>query len=149
MKQVLQIVIYFLTLTFFSTSLNAQNSNSSNAIDFSDREAVAIAVENFFIGDHTGSIKHKKLSMHEQGAYRSVDREGNYYDSVFNLDSDDSDTSYKEELLDIDIYGNLALASLRLENLKSGVPHYKVLTLHKGKDGWKITTIIWGTGIKE
>lgn len=147
MKQVLQLVFCLLILSYSSSSLLAQNE--AKATDFSDRQAVVSAVENFFIGDHTGSIKHKKLSMHEKGAYRSVDREGNYYDSVFHLDSDDSDTSYKEELLDIDIYGNLALASLRLENIESGIPHYKVLTLHKGKDGWKITTITWGFGIKE
>lgn len=149
MKQALQIAIYLLALTFFTSSLNAQKHTSSKTIDFSDREAVAKAVENFFIGDHTGSIKHKKLSMHVQGAYRSVDREGNYYDSVFDLDSDDSDTSYQEELLGIEMYGKLAIARLRLENLESGVPHYKALTLHKGKDGWKITTITWGFGIKE
>lgn len=148
MKQSIQLVFCLLFLILFATSLPAQTS-SNNQTDFSDRQSVVTVVENFFIGDHTGSIKHKKLSMHEKGAYRSVDREGNYYDSVFRLDSDDSDTSYQEELLDIDIYGNLAMATLRLENIESGVPHYKVLTLHKGKEDWKITTITWGFGIKE
>jgi len=147
MKHSLQLLFCLFIISIFTSPLLAQNGE--NVKDFSDRESIANAVDNFFIGDHTGSIKHKKLSMLEGGAYRSVDRDGNYYDSVFNLDSDDSDTSYQEELLGIEIYGSLALAKLRLENKESGIPHYKVLTLHKVKNDWKITTITWGFAIKE
>ncbi len=129
-------------LVLLSPSLKAQE------VDFSDRQAIISATENFFIGDHTGSIEHKKLSMHEKGAYRFVNRDGEYTDYVFELDSDDSDTSYKEEILGIEIYGTLALVKLRLAEL-SGGQHYKVLTLHKANGQWKITTIVWGSEITQ
>jgi len=67
MKQSLQISLYLLILTLLTSSLSAQIET-----DFFDRQAIITATENFFIGDHTGSIKHKKLSMHEKGAYRWV-----------------------------------------------------------------------------
>lgn len=114
--------------------------------DFSDRQAIITATENFFIGDHTGSIEHKKLSMHENGAYRYVNQDGNYGEFPFDVNSDDSDKTYEEEILGIEIYGTLALVKLRLAEL-SGGQHYKVLTLHKTNDGWKITTIVWGSEI--
>ncbi len=134
-----------LTLLLFGLPLCAQESNEK--LDFSDREAIIKTTENFFIGDHTGSIKHKKLSMHEKGAYRYVSREGEYSEYVFDLESDDSDMSYKEELLSIEIYGSVALVRLRLAE-NSGGAHYKMFTMHKVNDAWKITTITWGTGIK-
>lgn len=115
--------------------------------DFSDRHAVLKTIENFYIGDHTGSIEHKKLSMHEKGAYRYVNRNGAYVDSVFRPDSDDSDPNYKEELLSIEIYGRLAIARLRQEREGSKHIEYKVMTMHKFGDDWKITTISWGFGI--
>ncbi|MDA9774458.1 nuclear transport factor 2 family protein [Saprospiraceae bacterium] len=115
--------------------------------DFTDRQAVITAIENFYIGDHTGSIKHKKLSMHEKGAYRYINRNGEYSESVFRLDSDDSDMNYKEELLSIEIYDKLAIARLRLDQVNSEKAEYKVMTLHKAKGQWKITTISWGFGI--
>ncbi len=87
--------------------------------------------------------------MHEKGAYRYVNRDGEYADSVFRLDSDDSDTNYKEELLSVEIYGRLAIAKLRLEQFRSKQIEYKVMTLHKTKDGWKITSITWGFGITQ
>lgn len=130
--------LFFLIL--LSSSLFSQE------VDFSDRQAIITATENFFIGDHTGSIEHKKLSMHEKGAYRYVNRDGDYGEFEFDLDSDDSDQSYKEEILGIEIYGTLALVKLRLAEL-SGGQHYKVLTLHKANGAWKITTIVWGSEI--
>lgn len=140
MKLTFNLFFQLLILVLLSSPLYAQE------IDFSDRQAIITATENFFIGDHTGSIKHKKLSMDEKGAYRYVNRDGEYSESVFDLNSDDSDTSYKEEILSIDIYSTLALVKLRLAELKGG-QHYKVLTLHKTKDGWKITSIVWGLEI--
>lgn len=116
-------------------------------VDFSDRKAILETIENFYIGDHTGSIKHKKLSMHEKGAYRYINRDGEYAESVFQLDSDDSDPNYKEELLSIEIYDKLAVARLRLDQFQRKKPEYKVMTLHKAKGIWKITGISWGFGI--
>jgi len=143
MKQSFQISLYLLILTLLTSSLSAQIET-----DFSDRQAIITATENFFIGDHTGSIKHKKLSMHEKGAYRWVNGDGEYAESIFNLDSDDSDTSYKEELLSIEIYDKLALVRLRLAD-NTGGQHYKLLTLHKAGTQWKITSITWGSGITQ
>lgn len=151
MKSKLKFFLPLLTLILFSFSVQSQDSGQK-AIDavseteFSDRKAIIKTTENFFIGDHTGSIKHKKLSMHEKGAYRFVNNKGEYSEYTFDLDSDDSDTSYKEELLDITIYGKVALVKLRLAEVKGG-QHYKMFTLHKFKDAWKITTITWGAEI--
>lgn len=130
-------------LTFFLfTSLSF-----SQKTNFSDREAVIKTTENFFIGDHTASVKHKKLSMHKKGAYRFIKRDGTYDEYVFNLDSAEADTSYKEEILSIEIYGKLALVRARLA-ANNGKAHYKLFTMHKIGNNWKITTITWGTGIK-
>jgi len=145
----------FLTLLFallFSSCGSAQTvqesvMESEVVADFSDRAAVLKTIENFYIGDHTGSIKHKKLSMHEKGAYRYVNRDGEYKESVFRLDSDNADPNYKEELLSVEIYDKLALARLRLDQFKMDEPEYKLMTLHKAGGEWKITSITWGFGI--
>ena len=117
--------------------------------DFSDRQAIITAIKNFYIGDHTGSIRHKKLSMHKKGAYRYVNRQGKYVESIFKLGSDNSDPNYKEELLSIEIYDKLALARLRLKQSGSKLPEYKLMILHKADGEWKITSINWGYGIKQ
>mgnify|MGYP000442234260 CR=1 FL=1 len=136
-------VIFTLVFILVSISGFAQKN------DFSDRKAIIKTIENFYIGDHTGSIEHKKLSMHKKGAYRYVNRKGEYVESVFKLDSDNADTNYKEELLSIEIYDKLALARLRLDQFRTKVPEYKLMTLHKSNDEWKITSITWGFGIKQ
>jgi len=151
MKFTFKIILPLLSFIAFSPSLYSQDFgiNAKSTIskyDFSDRQAIITATENFFIGDHTGSIKHKKLSMHENGAYRFVNKDGEYSEYVFDLDSEDSDTSYTEEILSIEILDRVALVRLRLAEVKGG-QHYKMLTLHKVKGDWKITTITWGSGI--
>ncbi|OEK00550.1 hypothetical protein BFP97_03080 [Roseivirga sp. 4D4] len=133
-------------------ALSAQNANEtpekvSLATDFADRKAILKTIENFYIGDHTGSIKHKKLSMHEKGAYRYVNKDGEYRESTFQLDSDNADPNYKEELLSIEIYEKVALARLRLHQFRMEKPEYKLMILHKAGDAWKITSISWGFGI--
>ncbi len=115
--------------------------------EFTDRQAVIETIKNFYIGDHTGSIEHKKLSMHENGAYRYVNRDGEYGESIFNLDSDSADPNYQEELLSIEIYQNVALARLRLDQFRTDVPEYKLMILHKIQGEWKITTLSWGFGV--
>jgi len=151
MKLFYSSVSALLFLALFSTSILAQESTEveSSPPDFSDRAAVMKTIENFYIGDHTGSIKHKKLSMHEKGAYRYVNRDGEYSESVFRLDSDNADPNYKEELLSIEIYDTTALARLRLDQFRSELPEYKLMTLHKTKGDWKITSITWGFGITQ
>jgi len=147
--------LIFLFLSFTLTfSLSAQKTNeslkeTSIETDFSDRKAIIKTIENFYIGDHTGSIKHKKLSMHEKGAYRYVNRDGEYKESVFRLDSDNADPNYKEELLGIEIYDKVALARLRLDQFKMEQPEYKLMILHKAKGEWKITSITWGFGVTQ
>ena len=86
---------------------------------------------------------------HEKGAYRYVNRDGEYSESVFRLDSNDSDQNYKEELLSIEIYDKLALARLRLDQFNMDLPEYKLMILHKAGDDWKITSINWGFGITQ
>jgi len=145
--------LFLLVLILLSSSIYSQKEENSvekntAAIDFSDRQAIIKTTENFFIGDHTGDVKYKKLSMHEKGAYRYVDRNGEYAEFQFDLESGEADTSYKEELLNIEIYEHLALVRLRLAE-PSGVAHYKLLTLHKAGGEWKITTITWGSGITQ
>lgn len=152
MKRPQYVFVYLLTLITLSTSLAAQDKNASPEestmeTDFSDRKAILKTIENFYIGDHTGSIKHKKLSMHEKGAYRYVNRDGEYSESVFRLDSDNADPNYKEELLSIEIYDKLALARLRLDQFNMELPEYKLMVLHKLSEDWKITSITWGFGI--
>ena len=103
MKLSLKPFLPLLILILFSFSSYAQKT------DLSDRQAIISTIKNFYIGDHTGSIKHKKLSMHKKGAYRFVNRDGEYSEYVFDLDSVEADTSYKEEVLSIEIYGKVAL----------------------------------------
>ncbi len=152
MKHLLQSLLYLSILILFTSSLNAQKMAGSSEEpsierDFSDRQAVLKTIDNFYIGDHTGSIKHKKLSMHEKGAYRYVNRDGEYSESVFRLDSDNADPNYKEELLSVEIYDKVALARLRLDQFNSDKPEYKLMILHKASSDWKITSITWGFGI--
>jgi len=149
MKQICQIILSLLILLLFSAPISGQtaNGNADNSvsqISFSDRMAIIKTIENFYIGDHTGSIEHKKSSMHEKGAYRYINREGEYSEYIFELDSDDADPSYKEELLSIEIYSQVALARLRQESLEDDSVHYKLILLHKAKGEWKITSINWG-----
>ena len=112
-----------------------------------DREAVMETIKNFYIGDHTGSLEHKVKSMHPEGAYRYVDRNGDYQESQFRLEESQGDTIYVEELLSIDIYETVALARLRLENQRREEAEYKLMTLHKTTEGWLITGISWGWGV--
>ena len=154
MKQPLKPILILFVITLFSTFLAAQNTEQkiSEPIierDFSDRQAILTTIDNFYIGDHTGSIKHKKLSMHEKGAYRYINRAGKYAESIFRVDSDDSDPNYKEELLGVDIYDKMAIARLRLDQFNSDQPEYKVMILHKADGEWKITSITWGFGITQ
>ena len=147
------LILFFLPF-FYSAAISAQEkvTNTEEAIpdsDFSDRKAIIETIKNFYIGDHTGSIEHKKLSMHEKGAYRYINRDGKYSESIFRPDSDDSDTNYKEELLSIEIYDKMALAKLRLDQFGSEKPEYKLMILHKADGLWKITTITWGFGITQ
>lgn len=150
MNIITQKLFYFLVLLFISFSLTAQDELTNKLTeerDFSDRQAVLTTLGNFYIGDHTGSIKHKKLSMHEKGAYRYINRDGVFVESIFNLDSDDADPNYKEELLSVEIYDKLAIARLRLDVFNRDNPEYKVMTLHKANGLWKITSISWGFSI--
>ncbi len=112
-----------------------------------DREAIMKTIENFYIGDHTGSLEYKQQSMHPEGAYRYVDKEGAYQESQFRLVESRGDTMYVEELLSIEIYENVALARLRLENQRREEAEYKLMTLHKTNEGWLITSIAWGWGV--
>jgi len=146
MKLTLKLIFLIPILICFFFTIQAQDSFNNTTTDFTDRQAILKTTENFFIGDHTGSIKHKKASMHVKGAYRFVNREGEYSEYAFDVESDDLDTSYKEEILSIEIFGKVALVRLRLAELTGG-QHYKMLTLHKIKEDWKITTITWGSEI--
>lgn len=112
-----------------------------------DREAILKTIEHFYIGDHTGSLEHKKLSLHPEGAYRYVDKAGAYQESQFQLVESRGDTMYTEELLSIEIYETVALARLRLENQRREEAEYKLMTLHKTQEGWLITGISWGWGV--
>ncbi|AIY12598.1 hypothetical protein [Cellulophaga baltica] len=146
--------IFVLLLVLFSISAFAQKSNKSSEnriieTDFTDCQAIITIIKNFYIGDHTGSIKHKKLSMHENGAYRYVNKEGKYKESEFRLDSDNADPNYKEELLSIEIYDKISFARLRLDQFHTKIPEYKLMILHKVDNQWKITSIYWGYGIKQ
>tara|TARA_B110000902_G_C13826414_1_gene405721 strand:- start:54 stop:506 length:453 start_codon:yes stop_codon:yes gene_type:complete len=147
-------LIFVLLLSFISVTAFAQETEISTEeqiveTDFSDRQAVITTIKNFYIGDHTGSIKHKKLSMHEKGAYRYVNKKGEYAEGIFRLDSDNADPNYKEELLSIEIYDKVALARLRLDQFGSKLPEYKLMILHKANGEWRITSINWGFGVKQ
>lgn len=146
--------LFILVLSLLSTSFFAQKSEQKlkediSKIDLSDRKAIIKTIENFYIGDHTGSIENKKSSMHEKGAYRYVNKDGKYMESIFRLDSNNADVNYKEELLSIEIYDKVALARLRLNQFRNKLPEYKLMILHKVDNEWKITSINWGYGIKQ
>lgn len=121
----------------------------SEASNSPDRDAILKTIENFYIGDHTGSLEHKQLSMHPEGAYRYVDRDGAYQESQFRLVESRGDTIYTEELLSVEIYETVALARLRLENQRREEAEYKLMTLHKTSEGWLITSIAWGWGVTQ
>ncbi len=126
------------------------DSESSTANTLSpDREAILKTIEHFYIGDHTGSLVHKQKSLHPDGAYRYVDKNGAYQESQFRLEESRGDTMYTEELLSIEIYETVALARLRLENQRREVAEYKLMTLHKTQEGWLITGISWGWGVTQ
>lgn len=112
-----------------------------------DRDAVLETIAAFYIGDHTGSLEHKRASMHPQGAYRYVNADGEYRESTFRLVEGGADTLYTEELLSVEIYEHVALARLRLENQRREEAEYKLMTLHKTEDRWRITGISWGWGV--
>lgn len=115
---------------------------------FSDRRAILETIEVFYIGDHTGSLEHKVASMHPWGAYRYVDSDGEYQESTFEFVESSGDTLYTEELLSVEIYENVALARLRLENQRRrDEAEYKLMTLHKTDGRWLITSIAWGWGV--
>lgn len=141
MKLLLKSSFTILTIILFTTSLSAQEKQKTS--DFSDRQAILETIDNFYVGDQQGSVKHKKLSMHEKGAYRYVDRNGKYQEGIFQLNTAEADTTYKRELLSVEIFETIAIAKLRHENIKTGKPHYKLLTMHKADGNWKITSINW------
>lgn len=112
-----------------------------------DRDAILQTIRDFYIGDHTGSVEHKRKSMHPQGAFRFVDKAGAYQESKFQLVATAGDTLYTEELLSIEIYETVALARLRLASRRRPEAEYKLMTLHKVKGTWLITGISWGWGV--
>ena len=64
MKQSLQSFLILLIIILFSTSLYAQKTEKKSkkpALEtaFPERQAIIKTIENFYIGDHTGSIKLK------------------------------------------------------------------------------------------
>lgn len=144
--------LLFCLLSLCPTGLQAQ-VNMDNArtnvldTDFEDRKAIINTLQNFYIGDRTGSIEHKKKSMHPKGAYRYIDRDGKYEEFVFDLESNDADTSFEEELLSIEIYSRVALARVRQIREGSDKPEYKLMVLHKAEGQWLITSISWGFGV--
>ena len=112
-----------------------------------ERESVVKVVSSFYKGDHEGSKEHRLLSMHPLGAYRYINSAGKYKQSVFKFYEGNADTSYKEELLSIDIYENVALVRLRLAFKETEKTEYKLMTLHKSSTGWLITSISWGMAV--
>lgn len=154
MKNSIFTLLFCFFASIITSSISAQEIDKNSRentleTDFSDRQAIIKTIENFYIGDHTGSIKHKKRSMHANGAYRYVNKDGKYTESTFRLESNNADPNYKEELLSVEIYDKVALARLRLDQFDSKLPEYKLMILHKADDEWKITSINWGYGIKQ
>ncbi len=150
MKNSISVLLFSLMASVsFAQEIEKSYKDNTLETDFSDRQAIIKTIKIFYIGDHTGSIKHKKLSMHKKGSYRYVNKDGKYVESIFKLDSDNADPNYKEELLSIEIYDKLALARLRLDQFRAKLPEYKLMTLHKADGEWKITSITWGFGIKQ
>jgi hypothetical protein len=109
-----------------------------------DRTDIVTTIENFYIGDKTGSKVHKEKSLHPTGAYRHVNKNGEFVEYTFVIKQGGADTSYDHELLSIDIFGQVATAKLRLENKKTAKVEYKIMLLNKINKQWRITTISWG-----
>jgi len=109
-----------------------------------ERSDIITTIDNFYIGDKTGSKAHKVKSLHPKGAYRYVNKKGEFAQSNFVFKQGGADTSYNHELLSIDIFGQIASAKLRLENKESGKVEYKIMLINKVKSQWLITTISWG-----
>jgi len=116
----------------------------SNTAMAGDRNDIVTTIENFYIGDKTGSKIHKTKSLHPKGAYRYVNKKGEFKEHTFVIKEGGADTSYDHELLSIDIFGQVATVKLRLENKKTAKAEYKVMLLNKVKQQWLITTISWG-----
>lgn len=151
MKRIIRHLLIVSASVFLVSMAMAQATSAStidnSKIDFEDRRAVLTALESFYIGDKTGSIDHKKKSMAKKGAYRYINRDGEYAEYVFDLSSAEADKTFREELLSVEIFDKLALAKLRHVHDGVEVPGYKVMLLHKIKGQWKITSIAWGSGI--
>jgi hypothetical protein len=126
-----------------------QGAPVTSAAASPDRDAILQTISAFYIGDHTGSVEHKRASMHPQGEYRFVDRNGEYRVSKFELIAAPGDTLYKEELLSVEIYETVALARLRLASRRRPEAEYKLMTLHKTRGVWLITGISWGWGVTQ
>jgi hypothetical protein len=109
-----------------------------------DRSDIVTTIENFYIGDKTGSKAHKGKSLHPAGAYRYVNKNDEFVQHTFVIKQGGADTSYDHELLSIEIFGQVALAKLRLENKKTAKAEYKIMLLNKVNTQWLITTISWG-----
>ena len=109
-----------------------------------DRSDIVTTIKNFYIGDKTGSKAHKLKSMNPTGAYRYVNKKGDFVQHTFVIKEGGADTSYDHELLSIDIFEQVASVKLRLENKKTGKVEYKIMLLNKIKAHWRITTISWG-----
>jgi len=116
----------------------------TNSAFADERSDIIATLDNFYIGDKTGSKAHKVKSLHPNGAYRYVNKKGEFSQSSFVFKQGGADTSYNHELLSIDIFGQVASAKLRLENKESGKVEYKIMLLNKVKSQWLITTISWG-----
>jgi hypothetical protein len=112
-----------------------------------ERENVLQVVEYFYQGDHTGSKKYRELSLHPKGAYRYSDENGQYVEDLFTFEEGHADTSYKEEVLSVDIYQDVALVRLRLAFEGELDAEYKLMILHKLSGKWLITSISWGMGV--
>lgn len=109
-----------------------------------DRNDIVTTIDNFYIGDKSGSKTHKAKSLHPKGAYRYVNKDGKFIQHTFIIKEGGADTSYDHELLSIDIFGQVASVKLRLENKETGKVEYKIMLLNKTKSQWLITTISWG-----
>jgi len=116
----------------------------TNSAFANDRSDIVTTLENFYIGDKTGSKAHKEKSLHPTGAYRYVNKDGDFVQHTFVIKQGGADTSYNHELLSIEIFGRVASAKLRLENKETGKVEYKIMLLNKIKTQWRITTISWG-----
>ena len=141
------LLLLLLSVAPCALAQTARPAAPADEADFADRAAILQTIEAFYIGDHTGSREHRVASMHPEGAYRYVDRDGEYRESRFRLVEGGADTLYVEELLSVEIYENVALARLRLVNQRREEPEYKLMTLHKTRERWLITSIVWGWGV--